>query len=55
MLLFTILDNIGACILSDNFKYVSILLGFDDSEISFAYFFSTFFALASGYIISYIY
>ena len=55
MLLFTILDNVGATLLSDNFKYVSLLLGFGDSQISIAYFLSTFVAMLSNFACAYFY
>lgn len=55
MLLFTILDNVGGTILSDNFKYVSLMLGFGDSQISFFYFLSTFVAMTSNFACAFLF
>lgn len=55
MILFTILDYIGSTILSDNFKYVSLMLGFGDSQISVFYFFSTFVVVLSNFACAYVY
>lgn len=55
MLLFTILDNVGGIILSENFKYVALMLGFGDSQISYFYLISTFVAMFSNFACAFLF
>lgn len=55
MLLFTLLDYTFCTIQGDNFKYFCLILNFEDAEISFYYFLSTFLVMASNFVCAYIY
>ena len=38
----------------DNYKYISLVLNFKDSYITFTYFCATFFYIGSNYVVTYI-
>lgn len=49
------MDNIGVLILGENFKYVSMLLGFNDVEISIAFLISTYILMFNGFLCAFLY
>lgn len=55
MIAFTLMDYIFCTLQGDNFKYFSLLLGFEDAEISFFYFLSTFVVMASNFVCAFVY
>ena len=55
VLFFVILDNTMATFVGDNYKYVCILMNFEDAEIAFFYFLSPFILMTCNFIAASLY